>query len=1091
MIAVFNEGVGVHSTACVRVFCRIELLIILPLNMIQMQKTLFAMAVLMAGQCVTAQTTWEQAIENIPVRSIGPAVTSGRVTAIDVDETDGSIYVGSASGGVWKSESGGVTWKPLFDQQPVLGIGAIKVDPVNPNYVWVGTGEGNPRNSHTSGAGVYLSQDAGKSWINRGLEATKNVHRIAVDPSQHSTVYVGAFGNIWAPNKERGVYKTLDFGKTWTNVLFLNDTVGCADLIIDPQHPQKLFAAMYHYQRQPYHFQSGGQQSGLYMTNDAGDNWVQLNHKQGLPEGPWGRIGLAMSPSNTAIIYALIECKKTGLYKSENGGVSWNLVTTEHINDRPFYYHELYVDPANENHLIYLHSTVSESIDGGKSWSTIVPYWGVHPDHHAFWWNPKNPKHLMEGNDGGYNQSYDGGKTWSFAANLPLGQFYHIQYDMQQPYNVYGGMQDNGSWKGVSRHFNEGGIRDSDWQEVAFGDGFDVVTSPFNNQLVYAMSQGGYLVEINLTTNEERLLKPVHPADLPLRYNWNSALEIDEGSGELYYGSQFLHKSSDRGASWQIISPDLTTNDTAKIKLSAITGGLTPDRTSAETYCTILSIDVRGKLIVVGTDDGNVQVSRNGGESWQLISSTMKGLPKNAWISQVHWGIHDAETIYVVANNYRFNDWNAYLFRSTDGGKSWRNLAEGKGLNGHCLSFAEDLKAKGLLFLGTEHGLYASLDNGTEWHQWKQNFPNVAVQDLKIHPRDGDLIIGTFGRSAYIIDCLEPLREWALHQKKWNTKPFELYAIEPQILHSVKRPVGQRFPADGTFEGDNLSRAVAIVFYAQLDTSAMKQTGDMAKGDKSRATGWSAPPVKEDVKIYIRTITGDTLRQLTHTPDSCINIVHWNMDTKGIRWPSLREPDQKDGEPGGGLNVLPGKYEALLTWGNFRDSAIFEIVDINPGITFNPRARAESEKMQEAIRVLAESANKQMEWIRETERSIKLVRGALVHTTDSTKKQLVLLTDSLVKKLAEVKLLYFLPEDSFGINDDNDRVSTYLWMSLSYADARSVTPGKNAEDMMSHLKNKIDLGLKACRELEAGLYRNWQNEYNRVDPTIFKSVPLD
>jgi photosystem II stability/assembly factor-like uncharacterized protein len=796
-----------------------------------------------------------------------------------------------------------------------------------------------------------------------------------------------------------------------------------------------------------------------------------------------------MAPSNSEVIYALIEAKKTGLYKSTDGGYHWELVTTEHINDRPFYYHELYVDPTNDHHLIYLHSTVSESFDGGKTWSTVLPYWGVHPDHHAFWWSAKNPKHMMEGNDGGFNQSYDGGKNWSFAANLPLGQFYHINYDMDNPYHVYGGMQDNGSWKGVSRHFNEGGIRDSDWQEIAFGDGFDVIAHPQNSQINYAMSQGGYLVEVNLVTNEERLIKPVHPQDATLRFNWNSAIAMDTTNGAIYYGSQFVHKSIDRGASWTIISPDLTTNDTIKIKQSAITGGLTPDRTSAEIYCAILSIDVKGNNLLVGTDDGNVQMSKDGGRSWQLLNKSIKGLPKNAWISQVQWGKHDDETIFIVANNYRLNDWNPYIFQSTDGGKSWNNLALGKNLNGHCLSFVEDPNQPNLLFVGTEHGLYCSLDRGQTWNHWNQNFPNVAVQDLKIHPREGDLIIGTFGRSAYVIDHLEPLRKRA---GQAEVLPFQLFQVESQIIHDQKRPVGQRFPADATFEGDNLHKGVAIIFFTQLDTTEWKamQERNKPKNNPTQALDakWKEK-LKEEAKIIIRNMEGDTLRSFTHTPDTCINVVHWNMDTKGIKWPSLNDPNENKSEPGGGLSVMPGKYEVVVSWAGFSDSSVFDIIDIHRGQSFDTAARRKSEEYYATIRKWSEQYNIQMQWIYETERSIGLAKGNMLHVADSLKKPFLTLTDSLVKEIQRVKAFYFLPDDAIGIQDDSDKIGSYLWMALSYANSKSVAPGENAERMIAHLAQHIQNGKQLSKEIESGVLQSWLNAYDKLNPTIFKKVP--
>jgi photosystem II stability/assembly factor-like uncharacterized protein len=1034
-----------------------------------------------------AQKEFAECIENIPMRSIGPASTSGRVTAIAVDERhSGAIYIGAASGGVWKSKSGGVTWEPIFDDQRILGIGSIALDPVNSNYVWVGTGEGNPRNSHTSGGGIFLSQDAGKSWQDMGLHDTKTIHRIAVDPSNHSVVYAGAMGNIWSPNAERGVYRSIDMGKSWQKILFLNDTVGCADLVMDPIHPQKLFAAMYHFQRKPYHYQSGGKQSGLYMTNDGGDHWIELKKDHGLPEGPFGRIGLAIAPSNSDVVYALIECANTGLYRSIDGGSNWSLITNEHINDRPFYYHEIYVNPTNEHHLMYLHSTISESFDGGKTWSTVLPYWGVHPDHHAFWWSRTNPKHMMEGNDGGFNQSYDGGRNWSFAANLPLGQFYHINYDMDKPYHIYGGLQDNGSWRGISRHFNEGGIRDSDWQEILFGDGFDVVPHPTLGHLNYAMWQGGNLVEFNHLTNEERYIQPSAPQGTTLRFNWNAAIDIDPTNGHLYLGSQFVHLSTDRGASWQIISPDLTTNDSVKICQSAITGGLTPDRTSAEMYCTILAIDVLGNQLLVGTDDGQVHMSLDLGKTWTNLSKSITGLPKTAWITQVHWGQNGSKTIFVVANNYRFNDYGTYLFRSEDGGKSWVNLAANASINGHALSFVEDTKDAHIYFMGTEHGLYCSLDRGITWHHWNRNFPNVAVQDLKIHPREGDLIIGTFGRSVYIMDQMEAIRAMSVANKNWKGKEIAVVPIQNCLDRDYKRPTGQRFPADGTFEGQNLPRGVGIGFFANLiDPPAISND---KKKDASSKTEKAFDRNKELVKICILTLQGDTIRNLTHKPDSGFNLVYWNLDSKGFRWPSLQQPKPDDGEPGGGPRVLPGLYQVKLTWGQWRDSATFVIEGERFGNLTNATYSAVQKELYDQILVQAERANSQLEWYRKTERSIGLANDVLRSTPDSLKRNFTSLNDSLKADLAKWRLFYFLPDDAKGIQNDDDKLGSILWKALVYAESQDVLPGANANNQISQLIQSVERAEGRAQAIEGGVWKAWKEAYQNLQPNIFQDV---
>ena len=432
--------------------------------------------------------------KDLKIRNIGPAGMSGRVTSIDVDlSKPNKIVIGSASGGVWISESGGIHWKPVFDKEAVQSIGSIKINQNNPSEIWAGTGEGNPRNSSNMGAGIYKSLDGGQTWKLMGLEKTKSIHRIHVHQENSNTVFAGATGSMWGPNAERGVFKTTDGGKTWVKSLYVNDNVGCADLIMDPNNSNKLIAAMWEYGRKPWTFNSGGPGSGLYITYDGGDNWKKLTDKEGLPKGDLGRMGLSFAPSNPDIVYALIEAKENGLYKSTDGGKKWKLVSKKNIGNRPFYYADIFVDPKNENKIYNLHSVVTYSIDGGKTFSELMSWSKVHPDFHAFWIHPEDPNFVIVGNDGGMNISRDNGANWQFINNLPLGQFYHIEIDDDFPYNIYGGMQDNGSWVGPSSVFKRGGIRNNDWQEIYFGDGFDVMPKPSDNRYGYAMSQGGNL----------------------------------------------------------------------------------------------------------------------------------------------------------------------------------------------------------------------------------------------------------------------------------------------------------------------------------------------------------------------------------------------------------------------------------------------------------------------------------------------------------------------------------------------------------------------------------------------------------------------
>ncbi len=701
---------------------------------------------------IAAQPIDTKWLKGVKPRNIGPAGMSGRVTAIDavLKNTD-IIYAGTASGGVWKSESGGIRWEPIFEDQPVQSIGAIAINQNNPSEVWVGTGEGNPRNSLNTGAGIYRSLDAGKTWQYMGLKETKTIHRILISTENPNVVYVGAQGSPFGPNTERGVYRTRDGGKTWEKILYTNDRSGVADMVMDPSNPKKIIAALWEYGRQPWRFTSGGPGSGIFVTYDGGDTWVKLTEKDGLPKGDLGRTGLAIARSKPNIVYALVEAKENGLYKSTDGGQKWTLVSKgDAVSNRPFYYHEIYVDPKNENRIYNLFSLVTKSEDGGKTFETLLPYSGVHPDHHAWWIHPDNPNFMIDGNDGGLNITRDGGINWVFSENIPVGQFYHVNFDMDIPYNVGGGLQDNGSFIGPSNVWQEGGIRNYHWQEVYFGDGFDVAFRPDNNRYVYAMSQGGNLGYIDTKTGKSSFIKPTHPDGVELRFNWNAAFAQDPFNPcGIYYGSQFVHYSKDCGQTWEILSPDLTTNDTSRQRKD--TGGLTYDVTSAENNTTILVIapsPADAKVIWAGTDDGNLQITRDGGKTWTNLLAKLSGVKPGSWIPFIEVSAKNPAEAFVIVNDYRRNDWRPMVFHTTDFGQTFRQIADEQKVQGYALSITQDPQAPGHLWLGTDFGLYFSIDGGQNWNKWMNGYPSVPTADLKIHPRDADLVIGTFGRAV-------------------------------------------------------------------------------------------------------------------------------------------------------------------------------------------------------------------------------------------------------------------------------------------------------------------------------------------------------
>jgi photosystem II stability/assembly factor-like uncharacterized protein len=735
-------------------------------------------------------------------RSIGPAVMGGRIAAIDgyaAADAPVVLYVGAASGGVWKSTDGGTSFKPVFDEH-IQSIGAVAIDKTNPQTVWVGTGESWVRNSVSVGNGVYKTTDGGGSWTNVGLTDTEHISRIAVHPKKSDTVYVCATGHAWDANEERGVFQTTDGGKTWKKVLYVDKDTGCADITQDPGDPNILYAAMWQYRRQPDNFNSGGPGSGLYRTKDGGATWEKLTN--GLPKGNLGRIGIAVAPSRPSTVYAVVEAKKTALYRSDDFGSSWREMNDSfNVQVRPFYFAHLVVDPANHERVYKPGYNLTFSDDGGKTFSgSLLSTFGggVHPDHHALWINPRNPNEITIGTDGGVYQSFDKAQRWRFLNVLPVSQFYHVNFDLDMPYNVYGGLQDNGTWTGPSQA--PGGVSNHHWRSIGYGDGFAVTTDPSDPDIVYLESQGGRIVRYRRSTRESKEIYPyATQEESKLRFNWNTPIYASPSQkGTIYIGSQFLMRSKDRGESWERISPDLTTNDQSRQK-QLESGGLTVDNSSAENYTTIITISESVKnpnVIWVGTDDGNVQLTRDGGKTWTNVAANVKGVPSKTWVSRVEASHFDANTAYATFDGHRTGDMKTYVYRTRDAGKTWEPLAtsdNAKDVRGFAQVIREDLVNPNLLFLGTEQGLYMSLDAGKNWAQFKENFPPVPVFDIALHPREGDAIIGTHGRGIYIIDDLSPLRALTPDQ------------LAKDVVMLPSRPSLLNIPAyGGGMEGDDL-----------------------------------------------------------------------------------------------------------------------------------------------------------------------------------------------------------------------------------------------------------------------------------------------
>lgn len=778
-----------------------------------MQKIIYLGLALVCMSSIQAQQTKfsSATIGAIEARNIGSATMSGRISAIEGVNSDARImYVGSAGGGVWKTTNAGASFQPIFDKY-CQSIGSIAIDQAHPDTVWVGTGESNMRNSVSIGNGIYRSTDAGENWSKMGLDSSEHISKVLIHPSSPNTVFAAVPGHLWNDNKQRGLYRTQDGGKTWKNVLYINEKTGCADVIVNPKNPNILYASMWEFRRTPYSFSSGGKGSGIYKSVDGGTTWKKLTN--GLPEGEFGRVAIALAPTNPQHILAIVESQNSALYISNDGGDSWEKQSASpNVVARPFYFSTLVVDPKDEKRVYRPSFTFSISTDGGYSFGEPAYFGGgVHPDHHALWINPNYTSQMYLGSDGGVYVSNDRGNTWTFLHNLPVSQFYHVAIDKQKPYKVYGGLQDNGSWSAPSQ--SPSGIENKDWESLYGGDGFWVQPDLTDPNIVYAEYQGGHMGRVNRKTMESLDIQP-YPlsGEEKLRWNWNTPIVASPTNPKvLYTGSQFLYKTENQGSTWKKLSPDLTTNDKNKQKQEE-SGGLTVDNSSAENHCTIFTIaesSLDENMIWVGTDDGNLQFTSDGGQNWKKMDYTKSGIPNGTWISSIEPSRFDKKVIYVTFENHTYGDMTTYLAKTEDLGVTWKRL-NSKEFTGFAHKIKEDLVNKNLLFLGTEMGLFMSIDGGENWVRMKNEIPEYAlVRDLVIHPETHDLVIATHGRGIYILDDISPLRN--LSNDLMN-KEVVLLETHPAVLKN--RGFGGAYASiAGEYVGQNYTEDALILYY--------------------------------------------------------------------------------------------------------------------------------------------------------------------------------------------------------------------------------------------------------------------------------------
>jgi photosystem II stability/assembly factor-like uncharacterized protein len=838
-------------------------------------------------------------ISGLGARNIGSAAMSGRIAALDaVPAADGktTLFVGAASGGVWKSTDSGTTFKPVFDKQPVQSIGAIAIDPSHHDTIWVGTGESWTRNSVSIGNGVYKSTDGGETWTHVGLDASERIARIVVDPRDGNTVYACVPGRLWSDSADRGLYKTTDGGKSWNLILKgRNLSTGCASLSLDPKDPNAMFASLWDFRRKGWTFRSGGDSataesgSGLFRSSDGGRSWSEVGDasNKGFPKKPYGRIAVAVAPSASNVVYAMVEATDSALYRSDDGGKTWDKRDKSQMMVwRPFYFAALIIDPKNPDRLFKPDLSLIQSLDGGKSFANVGG--GTHGDHHAVWIDPTDVQHVITGDDGGLWQSYDGGNKWWKQNNLPVSQFYHVSVDDADPFRVYGGLQDNSSWVGDSAY--PGGVTNQRWENMYGGDGFWMFEDPADPDYIYAEYQGGTIGRVHRGTHEMRAIQPLAGYNEKLRWNWNTPIALSPNEkGTLYIGAQFLFRSRDHGQSWERISPDLSTNDPQKQKQEE-SGGITVDNSAAEMHTTIYSISESPKAagtIWVGTDDGNVQLTRDGGKSWSNVVANVKGVPAHSWVSWVQASSFDAGTALVAFDRHTFGDMAAYVYETRDYGKTWTALVtpkDDKGVRGYAHVIKEDPLKRGLLYLGTEFGLWISPDGGKAWAPFKgSDFPAVAVRDIVFQQRDASLVLATHGRGIWIIDDLTPLR--MLDDK---TLASEATFLSTRPLQQRINAFGGWSEGDAAFTGPNPPNGAEIVYY---------QKGRHLFGK---------------LKIEVLDDKGAVLDSIPASVRRGINRVTWQMRAKPPHVPPAAQIAFNSTQ---GPRVPPGTYTVRMTKG--------------------------------------------------------------------------------------------------------------------------------------------------------------------------------
>ena len=862
-------------------------------------------------------------------RSLGPAAASGRVMAIAVNPKDKfEYYVGVASGGVWKTVNDGTTWTPVFEKEASYSIGWVALDPNDPAVVWVGTGESNSQRSVAYGDGIYRSDDGGKDWQNLGLKKSAHIGRVVVDPRDSKVVYVAAEGPLWGPGGDRGLYKTTDGGKNWKAALTISENTGVVDVALDPSNPDVIYAAAYQRRRHVFTLIDGGPESAIYKSTDAGATWNKL--KNGLPTVDMGRIGLAVSPADPNVLYATIEAAdgKGGIFRSNDRGATWERKNEFDVG--AMYYARMVCDPKNVDRIWVMNVQLRESLDGGKTLHKVAET-NHHGDNHAIWIDPDDTKHWLLGSDGGMYETWDDAKSWGFKANLPTVQFYDVAVDNAIPfYNVCGGTQDNFSWCGPSRTRNVNGIVNSDWFVTTGGDGFRSVVDPVDPNTIYSESQYGVLVRHDKPTGQELVLQPQEgKGEPPLRWNWDSPVIISPHSHtRLYFAANKLFRSDDRGDTWKAISGDLT-RQIDRNKLPVMGKVWEPDavakNASTSFYGNIVALTESPKkegLIYVGTDDGLVQVTHDGGQTWTKYEKFVS-LPDMTYVSRLAASQHDVNTVYAAFDNHKNEDFKPYLLKSTDAGKTWTSIAGNLPENGTVLAFAEDAVNANLLFAGTEFGAFFTVDGGAHWVQLKGGLPTIAVRDMVLQAREGDLVIATFGRGFYVLDDISALRETKAESLEQTAATFP---VKDAGLYIERHPLGEPkkgFQGDAFFTAENPPYGAVFTAYlkeklktkkekrqeAEKEAAKKNQTLPYPTNDELRA---EAEEKKPEVYFMVYDESGTAIRRVEGSIEAGFQRAAWDLRYPVVALPKHEEEEEEEEDfppaSAKGTLVLPGSY---------------------------------------------------------------------------------------------------------------------------------------------------------------------------------------